>query len=552
MSGRGGILAAIVAVAIGVGAGYWWGGRTPSAGPVQAAPNSASTTMPGAKAERKILYYRNPMGLPDTSPTPKKDPMGMDYIAVYDGDEPDSGNSQVKVSVDKVQKLGVRTEPAAMRTLDRVVKAVGRIEVDERRVFAIAPKFEGWVERLFVNATGQPVSKGQPLFEVYSPELVSAQREYAIAIEAVKALKDAGDDPRAGMNRLADSSLARLKNWDISEEQIRALTQSGEARRTLTFRSPVSGIVMEKKAVQGMRFMPGDSLYQIADLSSVWVMADVYEQDIALVRTGSKARISIGAYPDQRFEGMITYIYPTLKPDTRTVSVRLEIANPRLLLKPAMFAEVELPVGGRGKLLTVPNSAVIDSGTRRIVLVQLAEGRFEPREVKLGARSDDYVEIMGGVKDGEPVVVSANFLIDAESNLKAAIAGFGTSGQSAPAGAASTPAPTSGKSAAGPIESAPAAKSAAVGHRAEGTVKTVDAKSGIVSVAHGPVASLNWPGMTMDFKTANSALLGDLKPGNGVAFEFVERSPGEWVITKVMPPGKPGGTVAGPGKAQGR
>ena len=275
-------LAAAVAVAIGIGAGYWWGARTQPAGPAQAAPDAASAATTGAKAERKILYYRNPMGLPDTSPMPKKDPMGMDYIAVYDGEEPDTGSSQIKISVDKVQKLGVRTEPAAMRSLDKVIKAVGRIEVDERRVFAIAPKFEGWVERLFVNATGQPVSKGQPLFEVYSPELVSAQREYAIAIEAVKALKDAGDDPQAGMKRLADSSLARLKNWDISEEQVRALAQSGEARRTLTFRSPVSGIVMEKKAVQGMRFMPGDSLYQIADLSSVWVMADVYEQDIAL------------------------------------------------------------------------------------------------------------------------------------------------------------------------------------------------------------------------------------------------------------------------------
>ena len=341
----------------------------------------------GAKAERKILYYRNPMGLPDTSPVPKKDPMGMDYIAVYDGEEPDTGSTQIKISVDKVQKLGVRVEPAAMRSLDKVIRAVGRVEVDERRVFAIAPRFEGWVERLFVNATGQPVSKGQALFEVYSPELVSAQREYAIANEAVKALKDAGDDPQAGMRRLADSSLARLRNWDISDEQVRTLTQSGEARRTLTFRSPVSGIVMEKKAVQGMRFMPGDSLYQIADLSSVWIMADVNEQDIGLIRTGSKAKVSIGAYPDQKFEGTITYVYPTLKPETRTVSVRLEIGNPRQLLKPAMFAEVELPVGGKGKVLTVPNSAVIDSGTRRIVLVQLAEGRFEPREVKLGART---------------------------------------------------------------------------------------------------------------------------------------------------------------------
>jgi RND family efflux transporter MFP subunit len=517
MSGRAGFLAAAVAVAIGIGAGYWWGARGPATGAAPAAPDAASPAAAGAKAERRILYYRNPMGLPDTSPVPKKDPMGMDYIAVYDGEEPETGSRQLKISVDKVQKLGVRSEPATMRALDKVVKAVGRIEVDERRVFAVAPKFEGWVEQLFVNATGQPVTKGQPLFDVYSPELVSAQREYAIAVEAVKALKDAGDDPKAGMRRLADSSLARLRNWDISDEQLRALEQSGEARRTLTFRSPVSGIVMTKKAVQGMRFMPGDSLYEIADLSSVWVMADVYEQDIGLVRTGSKAKITIGAYPDQRFEGTITYVYPTLTAETRTVPVRLEMANPRQLLKPAMFAEVELPVGGKGKVLTVPISAVIDSGTRRVVLVQLAEGRFEPREVKLGVRTDSYVEVMDGVKDGEQVVVTANFLIDAESNLKAAIAGFGTPGPGGAAGAAGA--------------------AVAVGHRATGTVKAVDAKSGTASVAHGPVATLNWPGMTMDFKAANSALFADLKPGAAIDFEFVERAPGEWVITKVAPGG---------------
>jgi len=553
MKARAGFLAAAIAVATGIGAGYWWGARTQSTGPVMTTQGAANPATTGARAERKILYYRNPMGLPDTSPTPKKDPMGMDYIAVYDGEEPDAGSSQIRISVDKIQKLGVRSEPAAMRSLDKVVKAVGRIEVDERRVFAIAPKFEGWVERLFVNVTGQPVAKGQPLFEVYSPELVSAQREYAIAIEASKALKDAGDDPQAGMKRLADSSLARLKNWDIPDEQVRALAQSGEARRTLTFRSPVSGIVMEKKAVQGMRFMPGDSLYQIADLSSVWVMAEVYEQDIGSVRTGSRARISISAYPDKSFEGTITYVYPTLKPETRTVPVRLEIANPLQLLKPAMFAEVELPVGGKGKVLTVPISAVIDSGTRRIVLVQLAEGRFEPREVKLGSRTDNYVEVMGGVKDGEPVVVAANFLIDAESNLKAAISGFGVSGQSGPSG---TPAPTSstaatGKSAAGAIEPPPAAKPAGVGHRAEGVIKTVDAKSGIVSVAHGPVESLKWPAMTMDFKAANGALLADLKPGTGIGFEFVERSPGEWVITKVVPRAKSTDAETKPGIPQG-
>ena len=560
MSRGAGMLAAAAAVALGIGAGYWWGARTQPAGSAQVAPDAASPTTMSAKAERKILYYRNPMGLPDTSPVPKKDPMGMDYVAIYDGDEPDTGTNQIKISVDKVQKLGVRSEPAAMRSLDKVVKAVGRIEVDERRVFAIAPKFEGWVERLFVNATGQPVTKGQPLFEVYSPELVSAQREYAIASEAVKALKDAGDDPQASMKRLAESSLTRLKNWDISEEQVRALAQSGEARRTLTFRSPVSGIVMEKKAVQGMRFMPGDSLYQIADLSSVWVMADVYEQDIALVRTGGKAKISISAYPDRSFDGTITYVYPTLKPETRTIPVRLEISNPGNLLKPAMFAQVELPVGGKGKVLTVPNSAIIDSGTRRIVLVQLAEGRFEPREVTLGSRTDNYVEVMGGIKDGEQVVVAANFLIDAESNLKAAIGGFGHSGHggspdggtaATPSSPVAAPAQNAAIATGGAIGSTSVAKSPVVGHRAEGTVKALDSKSGTLSIAHGPVGSLKWPAMTMDFKAANDTLLTGLQAGTGVTFEFVERSPGEWVITKIAPRSGTGKSDAVPATHKG-
>jgi len=551
------LLAAAVAVAMGIGAGYWWGARTQSVGSAQVALNAANPSTAGAKAQRKILYYRNPMGLPDTSPVPKKDPMGMDYIAVYEGEEPVTPSNQIKISVDKVQKLGVRSEPATMRSLDKVVKAVGRIEIDERRVFAISPKFEGWVEQLFVNATGQPVSKGQPLFEVYSPELVSVQREYAIANEAVKALKDAGDDPQAGMKRLADSSLARLKNWDISEEQVRALAQSGETRRTLTFRSPVTGIVMEKKAVQGMRFMPGDSLYQVADLSSVWVVADVYEQDIALVKTGSKAKVSISAYPDRSFDGTITYVYPTLKPETRTIPVRLEISNPRQLLKPAMFAQVELSVGSKGKVLTVPNSAIIDSGTRRIVLVQLAEGRFEPREVKLGSRTDNHVEVMDGVKAGEQIVVAANFLIDAESNLKAAIGGFGHSGHggTSAAGAtappSATPARTAATTAGGTIAAAPGTKSQVVGHRAEGMVTAVDAKSGILSIAHGPVETLKWPAMTMGFKAANDALLAGLQPGTGISFEFVERSPGEWVITKIAPRSGTVGSDAAPATHKG-
>lgn len=522
-----------VAIVVAGGVGYRFG----SSG---AAPHSpAETTAPSAaavKTEKKLLYYRNPMGLPDTSPTPKKDPMGMDYIPVYAGeqdDEPSSAN-QIKISTEKVQKLGVRVETAQLRALDRNVRAAGRIEPDERRVFSISPKFEGYVERLHVNVTGQPVSKGQALFEVYSPELVSAQREYAIAVQGVDSLKGADSTTQSGMRQLAESSLVRLRNWDISEEQIKALTKAGESKRTLTMRSPVSGVVTEKKAVQGMRFMPGDSLYQVTDLSSVWVIADVFEQDIGWIKSGAKAKVKINAYPDKEFSGTVTYVYPTLKAETRTVPVRVELANPGFVLKPSMFAQVELPVPAKGQAVTVPLSAVIDSGTRSIVLVQLKEGRFEPREVRLGQRSESYVEVLDGVKDGESVVVAANFLIDAESNLKAAVGGLGHSGHGssvAPDGKAPTPAQT-------------ATGATTSGHQAQGTVAEVDAKAGTVSINHGPVPSLKWPAMQMEFQVANPTLLNALKTGSTVAFEFVERKPGEWVITSVKPTSDAKGAVA--------
>ncbi|MDD2844821.1 MAG: efflux RND transporter periplasmic adaptor subunit [Rhodoferax sp.] len=510
-SATGWVIGAVLAALAGAG-GYYAGTR--GHGENITAPAGAPTAV---QAEKKILYYRNPMGLADTSPTPKKDSMGMDYIAVYAGgaDEEPLAADQVKISTDKVQKLGVRTEAAQLRNLDKLVRASGRIEPDERRVVAISPKFEGYVERLHVNVTGQAVGKGQALFEVYSPELVSAQREYAIAMQGVSALKDAGGQTQMGMQQLADASLARLRNWDISEAQIKALSESGATTRTLTFRSPVSGIVMEKKALQGMRFMPGEALYQIADLSSVWVIADVFEQDIGLVKNGSKATVNINAYPGKTFTGRVAYVYPTLNPETRTVPVRVELANPGGQLKPGMFAQVELPVGAKGQVVTVPVSAVIDSGTRQIVLIDKGAGRYESRQVKLGARSDTYVEVLDGVDDGEPVVVAANFLIDAESNLKAALGGLGNA-----AAPASAPA-------------APAAKT--VGHQATGTVDGVDLKDGTVSLNHGPVASLKWPAMTMEFKTANATLLQGLKPGAKVTVEFIERQPGEWVITSVKP-----------------
>jgi Cu(I)/Ag(I) efflux system membrane fusion protein len=497
------IPAVLAALLLAVGGGYWLGMAKVGAGDtaITAAPAAAS-----AAPSRKLLYYRNPMGLADTSPVPKKDSMGMDYIAVYEGGDDDgAAPNEVKISTEKVQKLGVKTEPAALRELARQVRAAGRVEIDERRLHNVAPKFEGWVERLHVNATGQPVAKGQPLFEVYSPELVSAQREYLVAARGVAALKDASTEMQSGMRQLAEASLARLRNWDISEEQIKALAAGGEAKRTLSFRSPVGGVVLEKKAVAGMRFMPGEMLYQIADVSSVWVLADVFERDIAQVKVGQKVRLVINAYPEKSFSGTIAYIYPTLKAETRTVPVRIELANPGGLLKPAMYASVELAVSGREKVVTVPVSAVIDSGTRQIVLLQKGAGRFEPREVKLGARSDEHVEVREGIVEGDAVVVAANFLIDAESNLKAALGGFAA---------------------------APAAAKA-VSHQAAGTLDSVDTKAGSVTVTHGPVASLKWPAMTMDFMLANPSLVEKVKTGSAIDIEFVERKPGEWVITRL-------------------
>ena len=496
-------------VLLGVGAtGYWLGGQG------QKTEDRGQRTELSAP-ERSVLYYRNPMGLADTSPVPKKDSMGMDYVPVFAGGEDVSDGKSIRISIEKVQKLGVKSEVATLRKLDKTIRAAGRIEIDERRTYTVAPKFEGWVERLYVNTNGQAISKGQALFDVYSPELIGALREYALAVQGETALSNADDDAKNSMQQLAAASLARLKNWGIEDQQIKELAQD-KNKRGLTFYAPVSGIVLEKKAVQGMRFMPGEMLYQIADLSSVWIVADVFEQDISSVKTGTKARVKINAYPDKQFDAVITYVYPTLNAATRTVAVRLEMANPQGLLKPAMFAQVEMPVGGKAKVLTVPTSAVIDSGTRQIVLVQLAEGRFEPREVKLGSRSDDYVEVLNGVAEGEQVVVAANFLIDAESNLKAALGSLGHAhGGGAPQGAAEQTKPT------------------VVGHQAEGTLDAINA-DGTASIKHGPIKTLGWPDMTMDFALANPSLTSSIKIGSAISFEIVERKPGEWVITKLQ------------------
>lgn len=368
----------------------------------------------------RILYYRHPMGAADTSSTPKKDEMGMDYLPVYEGET--TGSSRISISPEKVQKLGVRSEPIAARVLARTVRVLGSIQVDERRVHVVAPKFQGWVQRLHVNATGQPVLKGDLLLDVYSPELQAAQQEYLIARDGIAALREGSAQARATAELLLENSLRRLRSWDIPQLALNRLVSQGVLLKTLPLASPVSGVVLEKSAVEGIRFMPGDVLFRFADLRQVWLLADISEQDLAWIRLGQVARIHINAYPDREFRGTVGFLYPTLATETRSAKIRVELPNPHGLLRPGLYGTVTLLAGKKEELcLAVPDSAVMDSGVRKLVLVDRGGGSFEPREVTLGRNADDYVEVLAGLSAGEKVVTRANFLIDAESNLKAAL-----------------------------------------------------------------------------------------------------------------------------------
>ncbi len=403
----------------------------PKAGAAPATPSDGG-------AKREILYYRNAMGLPDTSPVPKKDAMGMDYVPVYAGEDTESGH--VTVSADRLQKLGVRTQLAILRPLSRTLRLVGTVQINERLESTVNAKFEGWITTLLVNTTGERVSRGQPLLEVYSPDLVAAQQDYQVAVETLDGLKDGDPDARASAEKLVRSSLERLRNWDIADADLAALRSGDPPRRTLTLRSQRDGIVLEKMARVGMRFMPGEPLYQIADLSAVWLMASVFEQDISRVRIGQHAMATLAAFPGRTFTGTVRFISPVLQPDTRTAQVRIEFVNREGLLKPAMFANVEIATGDAAPRLTVPDSAVLDTGTRQLVIVDRGGGLFEPREVKVGLHGDGFTEVLAGLAEHESVVVDGNFLIDSESNLKSAIQGIaGNVHGGAPTGSTAEP-----------------------------------------------------------------------------------------------------------------
>ena len=372
------------------------------------------------KPEHKIVLYRSPMNPAETSPVPRKDSMGMDFVPVY-ADEGTvasevSGLVGVKIDAQRQQLIGLRTAEVTKGPISGDWRTVGRVAVNETRVRKINLKVDGFVEKLFVDFTGKLVRRGDPLFSLYSPDLLSAEQEYLLALRTREQLgaSPAGED-------LVASARRRLELWDIPKSEIDALEQTKTPHRTLTLTSPIAGVVTAKNVVQGSRLTAGETPFEITDLSEVWVLADAHESDLPRVRLGTPVTLTLEAVPNRAFTGTVLYIEPVLDPKTRTVKVRLAFANPRGDLRPEMFGEVVFhsrPHQG----LRVPIDSIIDSGDRKVVFVALGDGRFEPREVKAGDMAGDLVEVTEGLRAGEQVVVGASFLVDSESQLKAALA----------------------------------------------------------------------------------------------------------------------------------
>jgi Cu(I)/Ag(I) efflux system membrane fusion protein len=341
-----------------------------------------------------------------------------------DGKMQEVAPGTVQITSERQQLIGVKFGTVEMKLLEKVIRTIGRVDYDEKRIVTVSPKIGGWIEDLYVDFTGRFVREGEPLFTIYSPELVSTQEEYLVALRARKDLvKSPFPEVAASGNSLAESAKRRLRLWDITDEQIKALEESGQVKKTLTLHSPFSGFVLEKAAYRGMNVMPGVALFKLADLSVVWLYADIYEYELPFIRLGQQASIQLSYIPGETFTGKAIYIYPSLNSETRTAKVRFEIPNSHERLKPEMYANVEIKVH-LGQKLAVPEGAIIDTGLRQLAIVDKGSGYFEPREVKVGAKVDNYYEVIKGLKAGERVVTSANFLIDSESKLKEAVAGM--------------------------------------------------------------------------------------------------------------------------------
>ncbi|KAA3616782.1 MAG: efflux RND transporter periplasmic adaptor subunit [Calditrichaeota bacterium] len=378
--------------------------------------NTATTS-----GERKILYWQAPMNPTEIYDKPGKSNMGMDLVPVYEGET--SSGSSVSIDPTTVQNMGVRFAPVERTDFSRIIRTVGKVDYNEEKIYAVSTKVSGWIEKLYVDYTGKEVRKNQPLLEIYSPELVTTQQEYLLALKNKELISDTKyASIKEGAESLLNSTRQRLLYWDIPESEIKKLEKRGTVKKTLTLESPASGVVIHKNAVEGLHVKEGSSLYQIADLSKIWVYVSIYDNEVPWIKIGQKAEMELSYLPGKKLEGQVSYIYPYLSDKARDIKVRLEFPNPGLELKPGMYTNVTIETSPIPDAIVVPTEAVIRSGQRNVVFISREEGRFEPREVIVGEESASrQIRILSGLLGNEKVVVSAQFLLDSESRLQEAI-----------------------------------------------------------------------------------------------------------------------------------
>lgn len=405
----------IFTLALGAGGGYWF------ASTKMEQPHTMPTSTEKTEI-KKPLFYRSPMNPAVTSPVPAKDTMGMDYVPVY-ADDNNQNDVSGSVKIDSVteQNIGVRTALAKKMSLAHIVHAVGRITYDEEKIIRLHPKTEGWIETLRVDKTGEKVGNHQMLLSIYSPQLVASQQEYVLALDSQKILEASPiEEIRRGAKELAESSRERLKLLDVPTHQLQELTNSHSLKKSLHIHSPASGIVINIGAREGQYVTPETELYMIADLATVWVYADIYEHELPWVKEGDAVEMRLAGVPDRVFKGHLSFIYPYAEAKTRTIKVRLIFDNSEQLLKPDMFTDVTIHAGKQPDSIVIPEEAVVRSGAKNQVFVARGSGKFEPREIITGLSSDGEVVVIDGLKAGEEVVTSAQFLIDSESKLREA------------------------------------------------------------------------------------------------------------------------------------
>lgn len=399
------VIGTVLLSAAALAAALWWASRP--------------AVLPPADSEQDAMPHMPGMGMPGT---------GYEARGAGKVDTPEEMSGTVTIAPERLQTIGVKYERVARRPLEKIIRTVGRVAVDERKLAKVTIKFHGWIEKLLVSATGDHVKKGQILFTIYSPDLVATQEEYLLALQSRKQLGQSEfPEVSRGSKELLEATRRRFQLWDITEDHIRELETTGKVMKTLPIHSPITGTVLKKDALAGGHVEPGEELYTIADLSHIWILADIYEYELSFVKMGQKADVTLTYDPGIVLSGHVGFIYPTLDPKTRTARVRFELENPDEKLKPDMYANVELRVA-LGTRLAIPQEAVIESGQKQIVFIHHGGGRLEPRLIKTGVKTGEYYEVLEGLKEGDHLVTSANFLIDSESRLKSVVESMGGMG----------------------------------------------------------------------------------------------------------------------------